>query len=99
MGPTLFLVYINDLLDGLQSKGKLFADDVKIYATIRGIEDSDQLQSDLNRLEEWSKKWLLKFNGEKCKVMSFGARNPKHDYTLDGAKLTHSDQQRDLGVL
>ena len=99
MGPTLFLVYINDLLDGLQSKGKLFADDVKIYATIRGIEDSHQLQSDLNRLEEWSKKWLLKFNGEKCKVMSFGARNPKHDYTLDGAKLTHSDQEKDLGVL
>ena len=29
--PTLFLIYINDVLDNLSSKGKLFADDAKIY--------------------------------------------------------------------
>ena len=36
IGPLLFLIYINDLLDGISSRGKLFADDSKIY---RGIKD------------------------------------------------------------
>ena len=51
MGPTLFLVYINDLLDGLNSEGKLFADDAKIYRRIKDIADNEQLQEDLNTLQ------------------------------------------------
>ena len=99
MGPTLFLVYINDLLDGLQSEGKLFADDAKIYRRIKGSEDRNRLQGDIDKLHEWSNKWLLKFNEDKCKVMNFGSRNPKNSYTMGGIELAHSEQERDLGVL
>ena len=33
------------------------------------MEDKEALQSDLDNLVEWSQKWLLAFNIEKCKVM------------------------------
>ena len=34
LGPVLFLIYVNDLLDGIQSFGKLFADDSKLFRRI-----------------------------------------------------------------
>ena len=76
LGPTLFLVYVNDLLDGLDSHGKLFADDVKVFRRVRNIQDRNNLQDDLDKLDEWSRRWKLKFNREKCKVMHIGRRNP-----------------------
>ena len=39
LGPTLFLIYVNDLLSGLNSEGKLFADDVKLYRKVMCPED------------------------------------------------------------
>ena len=52
LGPTLFLVYINDLGDNLKAKVRLFADDTVLYQTIHGQEDVDSLQADLQKLEE-----------------------------------------------
>ena len=62
LGPTLFLLYVNDLLTYLNSPGKLFADDVKIYRRIRGPQDKIVLQDDIEKLQQWSEKWVLKFN-------------------------------------
>ena len=99
LGPTLFLTYINDLLDGLQSGGKLFADDAKIFRRIKCPEDRQRLQADLDKLQEWSNRWLLKFNEKKCTVLNIGKRNPKYTYRMGGAQLAHSEQEKDLGVL
>jgi len=37
----------------------MFADDTKIWRVISKVEDSDDLQQDLNTLARWSDKWLL----------------------------------------
>ena len=66
LGPLLFVIYINDLLDDIESDGFLFADDTKIFRKIRSLEDSITLQSDIDRLENWSEKWLLRFHPDKC---------------------------------
>ena len=34
VGPILFIIYINDFLEGIQSNGLLFADDAKIFNQI-----------------------------------------------------------------
>ena len=34
LGPTLFMICVNDILDNLDSQGKLFADDANIYRRI-----------------------------------------------------------------
>jgi len=79
----------------------MFADDTKIWAKITVLEDAGSLQEDLNRLVQWSEKWLLKFNPDKCKVMHIG-----HDlstgYTMkEGDKiieLTSTEEENDIGV-
>ena len=72
LGPALFIVYINDILDKIRSDGFLFADDTKIFRSIRNKEDAAALQADIDTLEEWSDIWLLRFNPMKCHVLSFG---------------------------
>ena len=37
--------------------------------------DEQILQQDLDWLEDWPEKWLLKFNVSKSKVMQIGQRN------------------------
>ena len=68
-------MYINDLLDEIISKGKLFADDAKIFRPIKYAQDIEILQNDLLKLQNWSEKWLLQFNEKKCKVMHVGAQD------------------------
>lgn len=58
-GPLLFLIYINDLLDNINSSIKLFADEFIIYSEINNLNDTLVLQSDLNKVSEWRNKWLM----------------------------------------
>ena len=97
LGPLLFLLYINDLPDGIRNHISLFADDVKMYAPSKTY---FQNQLDLNRLCEWQKLWLLEFNTRdgKCKVMHVGKNNPQNLYMLNGTRLPHTESEVDLGV-
>ena len=69
LGPLLFLLYINDIEKGLTSKMRLFADDSAIYRRIDSEEDAHLLQQDLFRLQEWTSKWQMSFNINKCKTL------------------------------
>ncbi|BHF66440.1 hypothetical protein SprV_0200945700 [Sparganum proliferum] len=64
LGPILFLIYVDDAARALDCEVAMFADDMKIWSVIRGPADEDILQVNLNRLEEWSSRWLLRFNVE-----------------------------------
>ena len=48
--PSLFLLYINDMPEGITSKVRLFADDTIAYLTISSDQDARTLQSDLDKL-------------------------------------------------
>ena len=72
LGPLLFVIYINDLPDKLESSSLMFADDTKIFKDITLENDIQALQRDLVKLEEWSSIWLLKFHPDKCKVLTIG---------------------------
>ena len=76
-----------------------FADDTKIYNKIRSDEDTANLQSDLCNLVSWSKEWQMLFNVEKCKVMRIGYDNMKAENLMDGVKLKHVNEKKDLGVI
>ena len=101
LGPLLFVLYINDLPDGILSNVLLFADDTKVFKQIDKESDSKILQRDLDYLDEWSAKWLLKFNLSKCHVLTLGkTENIKftNRYSLGGLELEHVFCEKDLGV-
>nr|VZI43485.1 unnamed protein product [Spirometra erinaceieuropaei] len=62
LGSILFLIYVDDAARDLDCEVAMFADDMKIWSVIRGPDDEDRPQMNLNRLEEWSNRWLLRFN-------------------------------------
>ena len=50
LGSLLFLIYINDLPDGLESTVKLFADDTLLFSTVYDPNLlTDQLDKDLKK--------------------------------------------------
>lgn len=57
LGPLFFVMYINDIADGMCSKIELFADDTKQMSVVENSHDADVFQDDLNRLSNWSS-WL-----------------------------------------
>jgi len=80
---------------------KTFADDTKLWRTIQSKEDEHILQQDLDRLEDWSKEWLLKFNASKCKVMQIGRKKTMNYHLRDGTdivNLEETEMEKDLGV-
>ena len=53
LGPLLFLIYINDLLDGLTSMCKIFADDTSLFSKVIDKNNSNsQLNSDLAKISK-----------------------------------------------
>ena len=69
LGPILFLIFINDLDDDLSSKVLKFADDTKVFRTVKTDTDKETLQDDLTKLVKWSEKWQMLFNFGKCKCI------------------------------
>ena len=98
LGPLLFLIYINDLPNGITSYVSLFADDLKIVADVSNRSISNE---DLEKLNIWQKTWDINFNvkDNKCKVLHAGKNNTKLQYHLDGALLPAVEEERDLGVV
>ena len=54
LGPLLFLIYINDLPDGITSICKIFADDTSLFSK---VQDINELNSDLERASNWTYQW------------------------------------------
>jgi hypothetical protein len=104
LGPVLFLIFINDLPQNVQEALlMLFADDAKIAKEISNTEDREILQKSVNQLVEWSKKWSLKLNPSKCKVINIGRGdvcNNEYYINLEGesTKLSKVESEKDLGV-
>ena len=73
--PCCFIIYINDLDLGLVSKISKFADDTKMGINADTDAAVKQLQDDLRKVGEWSKKWQMPFNLDKCKLMHIGHKN------------------------
>lgn len=100
LGPLFFNVFINDVVSMLQVKCLLYADDMKLYATIRSASDCLRLQESLDCLSQWCNENQLSLNPLKCKVLTFSLSETTitHRYCIDNTLLGRPPTVRDLGV-
>ena len=100
LGPTLFLLYINDLPDSVLKSSRLFADDTAVYSQIKSPIDQEQLQADLDSLAKWEDKWDMQFHPAKCTTLRCTQkRKPFNvDYTLHGHTLSNVPTAKYLGI-
>ena len=98
LGPVLFVIYVNDIDEGLTCKISKFADDTKITGRVTTTAEKALLQSDLVRLVNWSKKWQMSYNVNKCKVLHIGSSNDCSNYSMNGVELCKVSEEKDLGV-
>ena len=64
-----------------------------------GTEHCDRIQNDLNKPIDWSEKWLMSFNTDKCKVMHIGDKNPNFKDKMRDQEFDKVKQEKDLGVI
>ena len=99
LGPLLFVLYVNDLPTAVQCPIQLFADDTKLYQSVRLDSDASSLQRDLDMVVTWSDNWRLPFNEAKCSTLHFGRSNVRSVYSMRDVALEQVSVERDLGVL
>ena len=111
LSPTLFSVFVNDLLECIQNTGMgvkyddslilnilAYADDIVLFS-----DSPEELQAMLNLVSDWCRKWRLKINTDKTKIVQFRkTRKQKNDtckFEIQGSELSEVSQYKYLGVI
>lgn len=102
LGPLLFIMFVNDIVDRITCPCLLYADDLKIFTEVNSINDCQMLQNDLRSLSEWCTINKMSLNVGKCFIVSFTRRRSNkiiYTYTLNEKTLDRKSVAKDLGIL
>ena len=108
LGPTLFLLYINDLPDDVICNIAIYTDDPTLYSKCdqasdlwQQLELAAELECDLQDTVDWgSKKWLVGFCAGKTQLVLFDRSNNSGstDVKMDGSVLEEKSSFKMLGL-
>ena len=86
LGPLFFLVYINDLAEGITSKVKFLTDDTPMFHVVSDVDaTADALNRDLASIQNWACQWKMSFNpdpSKQAKEVIFSAKRQKQQHPL-----------------
>ena len=107
IGPTLFLLYINDLPDDIICNIAMYADDTTLYSKCNQASDlwqqlelASELESDLQDAVDWGRKWLVDFSSGKTQLVSFdrSKNTGAIDVKMNGSVLEEKTSFKMLGL-
>ncbi len=103
LGPLLFLCYVNDIVNDLETLPYLFADDTSLFCTVDPSDSQvafDMVNRDLTKLSNWAEQWRVTFNASKTVYMVISNRkNPNYpNLYLHGQVLTKVRTHKHLGM-
>ena len=107
LGPTLFLLYINDLPDDVVCNIATYADDTTLYSKCDQASDlweqlelASELEPDLWDTVDWGREWLVDFNAGKSQPVSFdrSENTGALDVKMDGSVLKEKTSFKMLGL-
>ena len=102
LGPLLFIIYVNDISVLLKRlKVLIYADDMKLYMTIKDSNDDISFQEEVDIFIEWCSKSLLELNVKKCNNITFTRKRTISNQTisLGNQVVSKCNTIRDLGVI
>jgi hypothetical protein len=106
LGPLLFLIYINNLPEGLKSNAKLFADDTSLFSVVFNVEESSEiLNKDLKQINDWAFQWKMLFNPDSNKqaagvLFSHKIKPPVHPpISFNNSPVVFLQSQKHLGMI
>ena len=75
LGPMIFLVYINDIIEEINTNIRLYADDSSLFLEYQDPDNAAALLSDdLRKVEKWASKWFVTFNPTKTESTTFSRK-------------------------
>jgi hypothetical protein len=102
LGPLLFLIFINDVTENIESDIHLFADDTSLMEILENYNQSyAKLNRDLNRLSVWADRWLITFNAAKTVYLKISRKvnpAPKPILKLKGVEIREVLTHKHLGI-
>jgi hypothetical protein len=100
LGPVLYLLYINDLPTTLYSTTTTFEDSTAVMAVGESNENSTKkLQSALNKIAIWTKKWRIKLNESKSVHINFtNKRITQRPIYINGTQIPYASTAKYLGM-
>ena len=106
MGPLLFLIYINNLPEGLITNPKLFPNDTSLFSVVQDIAAStEELKNDLRNISKWEYQWKMIFNPDLTKqaqevIFSRKLNKPVHpNLTFSNSQVSQTESQKHLGLI
>ena len=107
LGPTFFLLHLNDLPDDVICDVAIYVDDATVYSKCdqasdlwQQLELASELESHLRDTVDWGKKWLVDFNAGKTQLVLFYWSNNTGpiDVKMDGSVLEEKSSFKMLGL-
>ena len=106
IGPSMFLLYINDITVDIKSNVRIFADGVSLFHIVEDpLTCFDELQHDLNKISVWANQWRLRFNPDITKqavevIFSTKTTPPPHSSLMfHNIPVKLENEHKHLGII